>query len=246
MNKDMEVVKEAFLANIGMVIKKYRIKSNKSQDNLASELNIDRSSVAKYENGTTDIKASTMAYISQILDFPLSEYMYDAKAERLPGDKPIPFDEVLKGLSSIIEEQKEKVRKRKAEKAQASSEKVIPKRPPKPDLIYSESEGWIMVPREEAPESRPVYCASISQDEMAEIRLELKNYDAFISLEKIDTVRNIYIDLLAADDSNEKERASIAKATLSYALSDFGLRQRKKMGLYLEYVSRIKLLQSDN
>ena len=118
MGKDMEILKDAFLTNIGTVIRKHRIKSNKSQDYLAAELNIDRSSIAKYESGTTDIKASTMVYISRILDFPLSEYMYDANVARLPGDKPISYDEVLERLLIIVDEQKDKNKKKRQNKTQ--------------------------------------------------------------------------------------------------------------------------------
>lgn len=228
--RKMEIVKDAFLANIGSVISKHREKQGLTQEYLAKEIGADRSSVTKYEKGSTDIKASTMAYISLILGFPLSEYMHDAQADNLPGDKPIPLDDILKDLSGW-----ENVPKTKKKAAKS----IVSDRPPKPDLVYSESEGWVMVPRSEQHIVEPV--VQLSEDAISEIRKELREQERGISAKKIDAVRSIYISLAAMDDSEEKERASLAKATLSYILCDFPAQQRKRVRLYLEYASRLKM-----
>jgi len=223
MRKDMEVAKDAFLTNIGTVIKKHRIKNNRSQDYLAAELNIDRSSIAKYESGTTDIKASTLFYISRALGFPLSEYMYDAKATRLPGDKPIPLDDVFKGLPIIVDEQKDKDKKSKTVKAQSINKKTAPKKSPRPDLVYPE-EGWVMIPKRES-----IYPIElVTQKESSEICMELKVQDTGILYEETDTTCNVYNNLIKASDDNKKDRASITKTTLSYALNDYCASQKKR------------------
>ena len=69
---------EAFKKHIGTVIKRYRKYRGYRQSWLAKDLGITEATVSRYEKGLSEIKASTMAYISHVLDFDLIEYVPDA------------------------------------------------------------------------------------------------------------------------------------------------------------------------
>ena len=68
---------EAFKRYIGAVIKKHRKYSGYRQSWLAKDLGIAEATISRYEKGASEIKASTMAHISHILDFDLIEYIPD-------------------------------------------------------------------------------------------------------------------------------------------------------------------------
>ena len=66
---------EAFRQHIGKVIRKNRRKCDLKQYNLAEMLGVEETTISRYENAKTEIRASTMAYISQICGFELKEYI---------------------------------------------------------------------------------------------------------------------------------------------------------------------------
>ncbi len=71
---ERETIAKEFLENIGNVIKRNRKRKNYTLQNLSSEIEVDQSTLSRYENGQVDIPASAMAYISYIFDFDLVEY----------------------------------------------------------------------------------------------------------------------------------------------------------------------------
>ena len=70
----MEQVKEQFLSHIGYVIRTYRKQKGIDRNVLASSIGVDASTISRYELGNSDIKASTMAYISALCNFPMRKY----------------------------------------------------------------------------------------------------------------------------------------------------------------------------
>lgn len=59
----------------GDVIKKKRKSKNISQQELADELNLARTTVGRYENGSLDMPSSLLPVISELCGFPFSAYM---------------------------------------------------------------------------------------------------------------------------------------------------------------------------
>lgn len=77
--------------NIGEKIKKARLAKGMTQSELGELLGIQKSAVAKYENGRVqNIKRSTLKRISAILDIPPSELIFE---------KPRSAEDVLSNLS---------------------------------------------------------------------------------------------------------------------------------------------------
>ncbi len=74
-NKEQRKAKvKSFLEHIGRVIRRHRRMVGHSQENLGDSLRIKGPTVSRYEHGKSDIKASTMAEISEIYGFDLIEY----------------------------------------------------------------------------------------------------------------------------------------------------------------------------
>ena len=67
----------------GTVINRKRNKKNLSQQDLADEIGVTRSSVSRYESGDMEIPASVLPLISAACDFHFSEYMEDFDYVRL-------------------------------------------------------------------------------------------------------------------------------------------------------------------
>ena len=68
--------------SIGAKIRAARIAKNMTQEELGEILGVQRSAVAKYENGrVVNIKRSTLKKISDVLDIPPFELIYNEEAE---------------------------------------------------------------------------------------------------------------------------------------------------------------------
>ncbi len=83
-----EQVSERFRKHIGKVIRQRRNKVNISREELAGAIGTDPSTLSRYENGKLDIKASTMAYISVLCNFPMYKYteIYDKEPAAIVDD----------------------------------------------------------------------------------------------------------------------------------------------------------------
>ena len=61
------------LKNLGLIIKKYRIKISISQEELGFRCNIHRTTIGKIENGEMDPKYTTLIKIVRTLNIPSQE-----------------------------------------------------------------------------------------------------------------------------------------------------------------------------
>lgn len=98
--------------SIGDKIRKARLDKGMSQEELGDILGIQKSAVAKYENGrVTNIKRQTLQKLSDVLDIPPHELIYE---EELPDNvrqlvqfaKSVPEEKaemVLRVMRSIVE-----------------------------------------------------------------------------------------------------------------------------------------------
>ena len=69
--------------DIGAKIKAARIAKNMTQEELGEILGVQKSAVAKYENGrVVNIKRSTLKKISDVLDIPPFELIYNENEEK--------------------------------------------------------------------------------------------------------------------------------------------------------------------
>jgi len=134
----MKLIKNAFLNNIGIVIKRYRNKNNLSQKELGEKIDVKHSSIARYEAGKSDISAAKMAYLSVILDFPLKEYIEYQMPDSNSENNSITLDKKFRELIHISEQSKE---------SNENKNIIVSNRPPKPNVVYDQtSNEWKMVP----------------------------------------------------------------------------------------------------
>ncbi len=77
-----EKIKEAFLLNIGRVIRRNRNRKGLKGEGLALDAGITQPEISRYESGKADIPASKMAYIADALDFDLMEYTINIDTEK--------------------------------------------------------------------------------------------------------------------------------------------------------------------
>lgn len=123
-----EEVKERFLHHVGNVIRTYRKRRGIERHVLASALGCDDTTLSRYELGSADIKASTMAYISVLCNFPMRKYTEIYADE--PAAIVFNFEELIK-ISAPVKHRKSK----------NTSTNI----PPKPRLEFDEKEWkWVM------------------------------------------------------------------------------------------------------
>ena len=83
--------------DIGMKIKAARIAKGMTQEELGEILGVQKSAVAKYENGRiVNIKRSTLKRISDVLDIPPFELVFDE-------EKPTQDDELSANIKQLID-----------------------------------------------------------------------------------------------------------------------------------------------
>ena len=70
-----------FAENIGKIIRRYRRKRGYTLDNLSPMIDVSTATLSRYENGKIDITASTMAKISEVCDFSITEYTKEPHSE---------------------------------------------------------------------------------------------------------------------------------------------------------------------
>lgn len=85
--------------DIGMKIRTARKAKNMTLEELGSLLGVQKSAVAKYENGRIkNIKRSTLQKISEVLDIPPVELIIDGEQK-----KPIEYDGLSEDTKALIE-----------------------------------------------------------------------------------------------------------------------------------------------
>lgn len=93
----MKEIRRTFLAHIGQVIMKHRKKLGYTQEYLGNEIGVSRGSINRYETSGSDISASTMAYLSVVLGFPMKEYVETDNMDLLYHSF-VPIDEQYQSL----------------------------------------------------------------------------------------------------------------------------------------------------
>lgn len=75
---ELKVIEGGGYVNIGNIIKKARIKKGLTQEELGKMVGVQKSAIAKYENGRiVNIKRSTLQKISSALNIRPSELIFD-------------------------------------------------------------------------------------------------------------------------------------------------------------------------
>lgn len=83
--------------DIGAKIRAARIAKNMTQEELGEILGVQRSAVAKYENGrVVNIKRSILKKISDVLDIPPFELVFDEEHRKMQKKNDILSDIILK------------------------------------------------------------------------------------------------------------------------------------------------------
>ena len=86
--------------DIGLKIRAARKAKGLSQEDLGKLLGVQKSAVAKYENGRiVNIKRSTLKKISEVLDIPPSELIFDGSQNK----KPTEDDGLTENMRALIE-----------------------------------------------------------------------------------------------------------------------------------------------
>ena len=79
--------KGAFKINIGRKIKEARLAKGMTQEELGQFLGVQKSAIAKYESGrVVNIKRSTLKKISDLLNIPPTELIFDNPKTKQPTD----------------------------------------------------------------------------------------------------------------------------------------------------------------
>lgn len=85
--------------NIGAKIKEARLAKGMTQEELGEILGVQKSAIAKYESGrVVNIKRTTLKKISDVLEIPPFELVFDA-AEK----PPVPDDELPEKVKKLVE-----------------------------------------------------------------------------------------------------------------------------------------------
>lgn len=79
-------------AHVGTAVRAARLARGYRQDDLAELLGVDRSTIARYENGTRSMSVSTLIQVAQLLNRPVSVF--------LPG---VYADEALLKVLQVLE-----------------------------------------------------------------------------------------------------------------------------------------------
>lgn len=83
--------------DIGLKIKTARLAKGMTQEELGDILGVQKSAVAKYENGRiVNIKRSTLKKISDVLDIPPFELVFDE-------EKPTADDELSENIKKLVD-----------------------------------------------------------------------------------------------------------------------------------------------
>ena len=97
-NWDTHIIeRKVKLLNIGAKIKSARLAKGMTQEELGAILGVQKSAIAKYENGrVVNIKRSTLKKISDVLDIPPFELIFDEEQRKIRKKNDILSDIILK------------------------------------------------------------------------------------------------------------------------------------------------------
>ena len=96
--------------NIGNKIKSARIAKGMTQEELGKQLGVQKSAIAKYENGrVVNIKRSTLKKISDILDIRASELIFEEQKQPTGSELSIRKKEFMQKVETMSDDQIEKL-----------------------------------------------------------------------------------------------------------------------------------------
>lgn len=98
--------------NIGEKIRDARLRKGYTQEELGEILGVKKSAIAKYEKGRViNIKRSTLKKISDILDIPPFELIFDEEKEKLAESDELPENKkkLIEFVKTVPEEKAELV-----------------------------------------------------------------------------------------------------------------------------------------
>lgn len=96
--------------NIGNKIKAARIAKGMTQEELGKHLGVQKSAIAKYENGrVVNIKRSTLKKISDILEIRPSELIFDEQKQSAQSELSYKKREFIKRVEGMSDEQLERL-----------------------------------------------------------------------------------------------------------------------------------------
>ena len=213
---DREEIEKRFREHVGKTIRVYREKNNIPRAELADHLGVDSSTLSRYELGTTDIKASTMAVASVACNFPMRKYtdIYD--------NEPAALVEDFKKLVKIGHP------RRKRNKAKQDN------RPPKPKIAFNENEWkWEMITSTESIE--PSF--KLEPEPVSDgFLMEYIAYSADQSKREFLSWISEFVDIETDGGRKKcsKELKALIRASLKYIVADTDKRTTKRLMAYIE------------
>ncbi len=96
--------------SIGNKIKSARMAKGMTQEELGKFLGVQKSAIAKYENGrVVNIKRSTLKKISDVLDINASELIFEEQKQPVQGELSYKKREFIKRVEGMTEAQLERL-----------------------------------------------------------------------------------------------------------------------------------------
>lgn len=96
--------------DIGSKIKSARILKGLTQEELGKHLGVQKSAIAKYENGrVVNIKRSTLQKIAEVLEIRPSELIFDEQGQPAPGELSARQREFIAKIEGMTEAQLERL-----------------------------------------------------------------------------------------------------------------------------------------
>ncbi len=239
----LEAVKDAFLQNIGKVIRLHRTNKGWTQKDLGHEIGVSYGAINRYETIGADVSAANMAYISVVLDFPLREYIEDYDSFHALGEPNIPMDQVLREILHKIAI--EKARK------EAKQSIVHSDRPPKPGLAYNtDLNEWEMVPsktsEQKKEEKRKAQDEFMTNTRYLNIEEEGKFFNEYYDSMPLEKKNLLIIAYNIMQSSEDLQSAMpLFNAIVNYLMNDIDGVKRKRLKTYKKYLEYLENLRID-
>ncbi len=211
-----EQIQNRFVEHIGKTIRRYREKNNISRNELADHLGVDPSTLSRYELGTADIKASTMAVASVACNFPMRKYT------EIYNDEPAMLVDDFKALVKIGYPHKRRTNAKPDN------------RPPKPKVIFNDDEWkWEMVVSaqpimpEDKPEPEPISDGYFKEYISYSAEHSKREFLAWISE---------FVDAETDGGRNKcsRELKALVRAAIKYIVSDPNKAVVERLTAYIE------------
>lgn len=81
-DNERDFIRKRCCKDIGRYIKRKRNKDGATQEELAEQLNVNRTAISHYENGTRDMSISSFFVIGECLGYNLKDYVLDIESQK--------------------------------------------------------------------------------------------------------------------------------------------------------------------